>query len=64
MTLSVAILIACAATAVVSLFGGWLPMLIGLSHRRMQVLLSFVAGAMAGIAMLDLLPHAIEAISS
>ena len=64
MTLSIAILIACGATAVVSLFGGWLPMLIGLSHRRMQVLLSFVAGAMAGIAMLDLLPHAIEAISS
>lgn len=63
MTDSIAILIACSATILVSLVGGWLPMLVGLSHRRMQVLLSFVAGAMAGIAMLDLLPHAIEALS-
>jgi len=57
-----AILLACCATAVASLVGGGFAMWFGLTHRRMQVLLSVVAGAMAGIAVLDLLPHAIEAL--
>ena len=64
MTPLTAILIASGITAAASLLGGLVPMLVGLSHRRMQVLLSVVAGAMAGIATLDLLPHAVEAMAS
>ncbi len=42
-----------------SLFGGWLPRAVNLSHTRMQVILSFVGGLMLGIGMLHMLPHAI-----
>ena len=58
------ILLACLLTAAASIVGGVLPLCCRISHRWMQVLLSVVAGVMAGIAALDLLPHAIEALSS
>jgi len=64
MTISTAILIACIAVATASAAGGAFAMWFGLSHRRLQVLLSVVAGAMAGIAVLDLLPHAIDAMKA
>ena len=41
-----------------SLLGGWVPMLVRLTHRRMELLLSFVSGVMLGVALLHLLPHA------
>ena len=44
--------------------GGELPGLIKLTHTRLQVAISFVAGLMLGLAMLGLLPHAIGALSS
>jgi zinc and cadmium transporter len=40
------------------MFGGWLPSLIRLTHTRMQLMMSFVAGLMLGVALLHLLPHA------
>ena len=49
----------CAAILVASLVGGWLPMLVRLTHRRLELAISFVSGVMAGIALLHLLPHAI-----
>lgn len=42
-----------------SLFGGWIPGRVQLSHLRFQLLLSFVGGLMLGIGMLHLLPHAL-----
>jgi zinc and cadmium transporter len=43
-----------------SLAGGWLPLYIRLTHTRLQVATSFVAGMMLGVALLHLLPHAWE----
>ncbi|MEZ6071804.1 MAG: ZIP family metal transporter [Pirellulales bacterium] len=42
-----------------SLAGGMIPMAVVLTHRRMQVSLSFVAGLMLGVSILHLLPHAV-----
>jgi zinc and cadmium transporter len=41
-----------------SLAGGLIPTLIRLTHTRMQVATSFVAGLMLGVGILHLLPHA------
>ncbi|MEL7499088.1 MAG: ZIP family metal transporter [Planctomycetota bacterium] len=49
----------CIIIALASLFGGSLPTLVKLTHRRIQLTLSFVSGVMLGVALLDLLPHAI-----
>ncbi|MCC7083924.1 MAG: ZIP family metal transporter [Pirellulales bacterium] len=40
-----------------ALIGGWVPMLVRLTHTRMQLFLSFVAGVILGIGLLHLLPH-------
>ena len=42
-----------------SLVGGWLPMVLRLTHTRLQVVISAVAGFMLGVALLHLLPHAL-----
>ena len=49
----------CLIIALASLFGGSLPNLIRLTHRRIQLMLSFVSGVMLGVALLGLLPHSI-----
>jgi zinc and cadmium transporter len=41
-----------------SLAGGLIPTLVRLTHTRMQVATSFVAGLMLGVGVLHLLPHA------
>jgi zinc and cadmium transporter len=41
-----------------SLAGGLLPMFVRLTHTRLQVAISFVAGLMLGVAVLHLMPHA------
>ena len=43
----------------VSLLGGWLPSRVRMTHTDTQVMMSFVAGLMLGIAFYHLLPHAI-----
>lgn len=48
----------CGAILLASLAGGWLPTVMRLDHRRMQIALSFVAGVMLGIGLLHLVPHA------
>lgn len=42
-----------------SLLGGVIPNLLRLTHRRLQMALSFVAGAMLGVALFHMLPHAV-----
>lgn len=44
-----------------SLAGGLVPLKLRLSHARMELALSAVAGFMLGVAFLHLLPHAVEA---
>jgi zinc and cadmium transporter len=41
-----------------SLAGGWIPLLVRLTHTRLQVAISFVAGLMLGVGLLHMLPHA------
>ena len=50
----------CIAIVISSLIGGVAPLLIRPTHRRMQLAISFVGGVMAGVAILDLLPEALE----
>jgi zinc and cadmium transporter len=49
----------CALILVGSLAGGWLPLAVRVTHARMQFALSLVAGAMLGVGLLHLLPHAV-----
>ncbi len=58
------ILLYCALIIVASLAGGFLPSLLRLTHTQMQVLMSFVGGLMLGVALLYLLPHAINELGS
>lgn len=53
------LVIYCVAIVAASLLGGLIPMWVRLTHRRMQVALSFVSGVMLGVAVLHLLPHAL-----
>ena len=48
----------CVLVVAASLFGGWLPSLIRLTHTRMQTIVSFVGGMMLGIGVFHLIPHA------
>jgi len=49
----------CLLILLASLAGGWVPLLIRLTHRRMQLAVSLVAGVMLGVGLLHLLPHAL-----
>jgi zinc and cadmium transporter len=54
----------CALVLVASLAGGWLPLFVRLTHTRLQVAISFVAGLMLGIALLHFLPDGAQEIGS
>jgi zinc and cadmium transporter len=58
-TMSASILLAmyCAMIVLASLSGGWIPMVVRITHTRMQVALSFVAGVMLGVGLLHMIPH-------
>jgi len=47
-----------------SLLGGWVPMLVRLTHRRLQFATSLIAGFMLGVALLHLMPHALASVSA
>jgi len=53
------LIIYCVLIALASLAGGWIPIFIKLTHRRLELLVSFVAGAMLVVGLLHLLPHAV-----
>jgi zinc and cadmium transporter len=54
----------CGLIAVGSLLGGWLPLWVRLTHLRMQLLMSLVAGLMLGVSLFHLLPHAVVELDS
>ena len=54
----------CAVIILASLAGGWIPILVRLTHTRLQIAISFVAGFMLGIGVLHLLPHAWQQLRS
>jgi zinc and cadmium transporter len=49
----------CAIILAASIMGGMIPVWFELTHRWMQIAVSFVAGVMLGIGVLHMLPHAI-----
>ncbi len=58
---SVAVLVTyCVLILAASLAGGWLPVMLRLTHRPMELLVSFVSGVMLGVAILHLLPDAVQ----
>ena len=58
---SVAVLVTyCVLILGASLAGGWVPVLLRLTHRPMELLISFVSGVMLGVAILHLLPDALQ----
>ncbi|TAK98368.1 MAG: iron permease [Verrucomicrobia bacterium] len=58
------LIVYCALVLLASLAGGWLPLLVRLTHTRLQAAISFVAGLMLGIALLQFLTHATEQLQS
>ena len=64
MTAGTVLVLGCSLVIVASLAGGWLPLLIQLTHERMQLAVSFVAGAMLGVGLLHLLPHEVGELGS
>jgi len=53
----------CVLIALSALFGGLLPSLLNLNHRRMQFLVSLIGGLMLGVGLFHQLPHAVAAMS-
>jgi len=60
--MSIALLLTfyCICVLLASVAGGILPGIVKLTHRGMQLVMSFVAGMMLGVALLHLLPHALS----
>lgn len=58
-TTTVLLVVYCGLIALSSLFGGFLPMLVQLTHKWMQVLVSLVGGLMLGVGIFHQLPHAV-----
>lgn len=54
----------CLLALVAALAGGSLAIFLKLTHTRLQVAISFVAGLMLGLALVGLLPHASEQVGS
>lgn len=42
-----------------ALLGGWIPQVVRLTHKWMQILISFVGGLILGISIFHMLPHAL-----
>lgn len=50
----------CAAILAASMAGGLIPLIVRLTHTRLQIATSFVAGLMLGVGLLHMIPHAFE----
>src|SRR5262245_21023906 len=59
MTIGLLLTLYCICVVVASLAGGALPAFVKLTHRRMQLVMSFVGGLMLGVALLHLVPHSL-----
>lgn len=60
MSMAIALSLFCLGIVVVSLLGGILPLAMMLNHTRLQVYLSFSAGAMLGAAFFHMMPEAVR----
>lgn len=64
MTIEILLVVYCFLIVLASTVGGRLPRLVKMTHLRTQLLMSFVGGLMLGIALLHLLPHAVDTLGS
>src|SRR3954451_4459429 len=64
MSIGLLLTVYCVCVVAASLVGGAIPTLVRLTHRHMQLLMSFVGGLMLGVALLHLLPHAVAQLGS
>ena len=64
MTPNTLLLLYCALILIASLAGGWLPLFVKLTHTRLQIATSGVAGLMLGIGLLHLFPDGAELLKS
>ena len=64
MTIEILLVVYCCAIVLASTAGGRLPRLIKMTHLKTQFLMSFVGGLMLGIALLHLMPHAVDTLGS
>ncbi|HEY1662691.1 MAG TPA: ZIP family metal transporter [Verrucomicrobiae bacterium] len=64
MSPSLLLAVYCALVLLASLAGGWFLLVIHLTHTRLQIAISFVAGLMLGIALLHFLPDANDELHS
>ncbi len=58
------LIVYCLLILLASLAGGWIPLCVRLTHSRMELASSFVAGLMLGVGLLHMLPHAIVELGS
>ena len=58
------LIVYCLLILLASLAGGWIPLWVRLTHSRMELASSFVAGLMLGVGLLHMLPHAVEELGS
>jgi zinc and cadmium transporter len=54
----------CCAIVLASLAGGYLPLVLRMTHLRTQLMMSFVGGLMLGVSLFQMLPHAAEELGS
>ena len=64
MTIEILLVVYCFAIVLASTAGGRLPRLVNMTHLKTQLLMSFVGGLMLGIALLHLMPHAVDTLGS
>ena len=64
MTIEILLVVYCCVIVLASTAGGRLPRLIKMTHLKTQLLMSFVGGLMLGIALLHLMPHAVDTLGS
>ena len=58
MTTTGLLLFYCSLILLASLAGGWIPLMVRLTHTHLEIASSFISGLMLGVGLLHLLPHA------
>lgn len=58
MTTAAYLVLYCVLIVAASLLGGWIPLHVTLTHKRLQIANSLIGGFMLGVALLHMLPHA------
>jgi zinc and cadmium transporter len=58
MNLASTLILYCALILMASLLGGWIPLWVRMTHKRMELAVSFVGGVMLGVGVFHMIPHA------